>query len=68
MAQAYNMNNGDTFPATQVWQFTGTPGVTSDITQGFSIGDMWVTTTAPRGFYICLNNAAGAAVWSAKYV
>jgi hypothetical protein len=50
------MNNGDVFPAPQVWQFPGTPGAANDLTQ------------APRGFYTCLSNAAGAALWSAKYI
>lgn len=42
----------------------GAPGASSDSTQGFVIGSMWVDTApTPDVLYICTNNAVGAATW-----
>lgn len=41
---------------------TSDPTVTDDINASYDIGDIWVNTTSDESF-ICLDNAAGAAVW-----
>lgn len=40
------------------------PGVTNDIDEGYDVGSIWADTTGVDA-YICINNAAGAAVWVA---
>ena len=44
------------------WAKTTAPGTSNDSTQGYSVGSRWVDTTAGRE-YVCVNPAAGAAVW-----
>lgn len=43
---------------------TGGPTVNDDIDAGYVIGQLWnETTSSPPSYYICEDNAAGAAVW-----
>ena len=41
---------------------TTAPGAGNDNTQGYSVGSVWLDTTADRA-YTCLDSATGAAVW-----
>lgn len=41
---------------------TSAPSASNDDTQGFSVGSVWVDTSADVA-YICVDNATGAAVW-----
>jgi len=41
------------------------PGVGDDIADGFVVGSVWRNTaTTPDTFYVCVDNAVGAAQWS----
>lgn len=43
---------------------TTAPGVTNDTTEGYSIGSIWIDTTAsPRTIYQCVDSSTDAAVW-----
>ncbi len=43
---------------------TATPGVSDDETDGYSVGSVWVNTTAtPHEVYRCVDPTEGAAVW-----
>ncbi len=43
---------------------TTAPGVTNDTTEGYSIGSIWIDTTAsPRAVYQCVDSATDAAIW-----
>jgi hypothetical protein len=43
---------------------TTAPGVTNDTSEGYSIGSIWIDTTAsPRAVYQCVDSATDAAVW-----
>ena len=44
---------------------TTNPAASDDIGDGYVPGDIWVNTTSDTD-YICVDNAAGAAVWSTK--
>ena len=48
-----------------VYVNTTNPAASDDIGDGYVPGDIWVNTTSDTD-YICVNNAAGAAVWSTK--
>lgn len=41
---------------------TGAPGVNDDSGDGYSVGSVWIDTTADDA-YICLDATSGAAVW-----
>lgn len=43
---------------------TGAPTVTDDIDAGYSKNSLWIKTVAPLAFFVCLDNAAGAADWA----
>lgn len=38
------------------------PGLSDDVSQGYSVGNIWVNS-ATQGLYICVSNAFNAAVW-----
>lgn len=40
----------------------GAPVATSDVSAGFSVGDVWIMTS--NAIYMCAVNAKGAAVWT----
>lgn len=44
---------------------TGNPGLTADVNAGFPVGAVWTNTTTKVTF-VCLDNSAGAAVWSSN--
>lgn len=44
---------------------TGNPGLTADVNAGFPVGAVWTNTTTKVTF-VCLDNTAGAAVWSSN--
>lgn len=39
------------------------PGVTNDSSQGYSVGSVWINTTA-KSYFVCTDNTLGAAVWN----
>lgn len=39
------------------------PTINDDLSDGISVGDMWIDETNDKA-YICLNNSVGAAIWS----
>lgn len=44
---------------------TGNPGLTADVNAGFLVGSVW-TNTSTKVTFVCLDNTAGAAVWSSN--
>jgi len=48
-----------------VYVNTTNPAASDDIGDGYVPGDIWVNTTSDTD-YICVDNAAGAAIWQAK--
>lgn len=42
----------------------GVPGVTNDVTEGYTPFSEWIDTGGPT-LFICIDNAKGAAVWQA---
>lgn len=49
--------------ATGIALDTVDPGVTDDIDDGYEIGQIWVNTVSDT-FFVCVDNAVGAAAWS----
>lgn len=40
---------------------TKSPSVTSDVNSGYKVGSIWIW---PLGYWLCVSNTAGAAIWS----
>ena len=52
----------DDFPTGSVYNKAAAPVAGDDVNDGYNIGNLWIDTTNNKS-YICLDNAAGAAVW-----
>jgi hypothetical protein len=58
------LNKVDTFPDLNNYAGTTAPSVSDDTTSGYSVGSLWINTTAsPKEAYRCVDATEGAAVW-----
>lgn len=62
MVQVYDKDLQKTFKVGVVYfNNAAAPVAANDLTQGYHIGDVWITTA--NIIYMCANDATGAAVW-----
>ena len=48
--------------ASDPWRHSDAPGATNDISHGYHVGDIWITTG--NAVYMCCVDTAAAAVWT----
>lgn len=62
MPQVFDKDLARTWQAPSVSTgMSGAPTAANDVTQGYQVGDIWVSTVPTS--YLCKVNTAGAAVW-----
>lgn len=62
--RSYDMDRGTPFLTSRIWPSTVAPTASNDVTQGVQQFDTWVNTTGAGNAWLCISNAAGAAVWT----
>jgi hypothetical protein len=61
--RAYDIDKGSAFPTSRVTVAIVAPTNANDVTQGVSVGDLWVNTALSQA-YICTSSTPGAPAWT----